>query len=94
MRKAFTLIEVLVVLIFITIIVLAIAAGIPSSKRNIPTPSPMPKNFTVLSREASESTCCELYLIIVKDNQTGQEYIIIEDGSGVSITPRLKKKEE
>jgi len=94
MKKAFTLIEILVVVIIFAIIVLIITAVTPSSKRNTPKQPTVPANFTVLSREATGATCCEPFIIIVKDLQTEQEYIIIEDGSAVSITPRLPKKEE
>ena len=76
-------------------IIILLIATLTTLRKAIATPSPQtPKNFIVISKEATGSACCEPYIMIVKDSQTEQEYIIVEDNNGVSITPRLKKKEE
>jgi len=94
MKKAFTVIDLVFVLCVVGIILLLIAT-LTTPRKAAAAPSPqIPKNFIVISKEATGAACCEPYIMIVKDSQTEQEYIIIEDGSGVSITPRLKKKEE
>ena len=91
MKKAFTIIELVTVVVILGIIALIIAAT--TSRTKVPTTPTVNKNFVVLSRESLHD-CCNPFIYVVKDSQTEIEYILVQDSSGISITPRLPKKEE
>lgn len=94
MKKAFTLIEFVTALAIIGIIFFLVLSFLQSRKTTVPTQpaTQSPKNFTIVSREVIGSPYNNLY--IIKDNETQREYLLAEDGNGVSITPRLKKEED
>jgi hypothetical protein len=92
MKKVFTILELIAAILLLTLIVLFLTNYPTQQQTNQPTQQ-MHNSFTVISKEGTGSYCCDPHLIIVKDNQTNQEYIIVEDASGVSVIPRLPKKE-
>ena len=92
MKKAFSLLE-LFMLIAIVGLLVALLIGAVKSNKNQPT-----QKITPVIQRITESTsigeCCAPYAYIIRDNQTKQEYIVLEYGSSISITPRLPTKKE
>lgn len=96
MKKAFTFIEAVTVLAIIGIIFFIILS-FSQPRKTIESTQPAtqsPKSFTIVSKEAIGSPYTHPFLYIVRDNETQREYLLVEDGNGVSITPRLKKEDK
>ena len=93
MKKAFSLLELLILVVIVGILVALGIGAVNKSNKNQPT-----QKITPVIQRITESTsigeCCSPYAYIVRDNQTKQEYIVLEYGNSVAITPRLPPKKE
>lgn len=47
------------------------------------------KTFLVLSKECIGNREWEPFIYVIVDKKTQKEYLVVEDNTGVSITPRL-----
>lgn len=93
MKKAFTLVEMLVVASVLALVVFVIFASSGSKLQPKPTPS-LPKNFVILSSETlGDDFRSDPDILIVKDKETNVEYLVVHH-NGISITPRLYPKKE
>lgn len=92
MKKAFTTAHLLAALFGINIFFIILVFLQQEAKATSQPPN-VPKNFLVVSKEPLHD-CCNPTIYIVKDSQTEQEYILVQDSRGISITPRLYPKKE
>ena len=93
MKKAFSLLELILIVAIVGILLALFIGVVTKSNKNQST-----QKITPVIQRITESTsigeCCSPYAYIVRDNQTKQEYIVLEYGSSISITPRLPPKKE
>ncbi len=94
MKKAFSLIELFVVVAVIGIILAIIIPAVSSVRKNA-TEAPQTQNHTFITLGEPSPIGSFKYAYVIKDTENDQEYIVIsETGAAVTITPRLPKKKE
>jgi len=94
MKKAFNIIEILIV-VFVIGILLAIVIPAFSSLRKdaLLTQQITPEQTPIISMgEPSLFGYSQAY--IIRDTENKQEYIVVSSSTGISVTPRLPKKNE
>lgn len=84
-----SIIVLLVVAVVAVAVFIAAMVGEPAKAKPQTTPQP----FQKITETITIGNCCR-YVYVVKDMENNIEYIVVENGPGISITPRIKKEQQ